>query len=898
MHASPKLSKKIKNSILSVSLAFSTLIASAPLSGFQSVTVNAATSDNYAKLLQQSLYLYDANMCGTGVNENSDLSWRSDCHTSDEADFGYHDAGDHVKFGLPQGYSASTLGWGYYEFKDSYSALGLTDHFKTVSDYFMKFFKASTILDGSGNVTRFCYQVGEGNPDHGYWGPPEAQTGSRKAFWVTSGASDIAAEYAAALALSYLNFGNAEDLKYAKALYKFAAQGNSVAKDGAAPFYTSDSCTDELAWAAGWLHIATKEQNYLSDLNSKLGYIGWIHSWNNVTLGAAAVQAHITGDWSKVNGYLNSNVTNKSGYWFLDKWGSARYNTTAQFVALAATKNSGTNYSSWAKGQMDYILGNNPSNTCFVVGFASNSSKYPHHRAASGYKNYDELGKNTGFSSNSHVLVGALVGGPIDAGGTYTDSVQDYIANEVAIDYNAGFVGAAAGLYSVYKTGSLDTNIPGTRGKYTAGSTTTTTPTTTTPYNPTTTTSTTRVTNTTTPPTSGSGVYTLNLAQAIDYSLLPATDKMIGWEWSEFGIPSTEKVTKVEVNISTTKSTIGKWQGAFGSSTTVSPDYWTQSTDMQQSISGTSGTITWAVDAATANIIQYGYGGELKFGIWWIDCGTFTIDSIKVYTNGSGSTVTTTPQQVTTTPQQITTRPTTTTSSSTGGNGAYTLKLGEAIDYSLLPATDKMIGWEWSEFGIPSTEKVTKVEVNISTTKSTIGKWQGAFGSSTTVSPDYWTQSTDMQQSISGTSGTITWAVDAATANIIQYGYGGELKFGIWWIDCGTFTIDSIKVYTNGSGSVTTTTPVVTTRTTTTTTRATTTTTPAPTKIYGDLTGDGRVNNGDLVSISQYLVGDIQLSSAVMLLADVTNDGKVDVADLALIKQLLMGDSVVLGPRR
>ena len=29
---------------------------------------------------------------------------------------GWHDAGDHVKFGLPGSYSASTVGWGYYEF--------------------------------------------------------------------------------------------------------------------------------------------------------------------------------------------------------------------------------------------------------------------------------------------------------------------------------------------------------------------------------------------------------------------------------------------------------------------------------------------------------------------------------------------------------------------------------------------------------------------------------------------------------------------------------------------------------------------------------------------------------------------------------------------------------------
>jgi len=34
---------------------------------------------------------------------------------------GFHDAGDHVKFGMPEAYSGSTLGWGYYEFRNSIS---------------------------------------------------------------------------------------------------------------------------------------------------------------------------------------------------------------------------------------------------------------------------------------------------------------------------------------------------------------------------------------------------------------------------------------------------------------------------------------------------------------------------------------------------------------------------------------------------------------------------------------------------------------------------------------------------------------------------------------------------------------------------------------------------------
>ena len=226
-----------------------------------------------------------------------------------------------------------------------------------------------------------------------------------------------------------------------------------------------------------------------------------------------------------------------------------------------------------------------------------------------------------------------------------------------------------------------------------------------------------------------------------------------------------------------------------------------------------------------------------------------------------------------------------------------------------------MIGWEWSKFGIPANEKVTKVEIDISSSKN-IGKWQGAFGTSTTVAPGYWTQTSDMQQSISSNSGTITWNVDTATANIIQYNYGGELKWGIWWIDCGTFKIDSIKVYTTGSSAVTTTTPRVTTATTTTkattattkvttaattkvtttaTTKATTAGTPAGTvnpgtkaTLLGDVTNDGVIDVRDVTILNQYIVQLTTLNEQQLANADVIADGKIDLKDLGQLKKYLI----------
>ena len=829
-----KFSKRLAASLI----AAATIGSSGVLSSLTYLPASAADTDNYAKLLQYSLYFYDGNMCGDDVNSASAFDWRGDCHTGDEVVGGFHDAGDHVKFGLPAGYSAATLGWGYYEFKDAYDSLGQTAHLKEITNRFCKYFKDCTVLSGD-TVSKFCYQIGEGGGgnDHGYWGPPETQEsikGSRKAFWTSNGASDIAAEYAAALAVNYLNFGNAEDLKYAEALYNFSTKNNQCATEGTNGFYTSDTYEDDQAWAAGFLYLATKDDKYKSFMdnffatgNREWGEVYTPLGWSNAESGAAALYGEIAGDWKWANSYVSKNCTDKSTFWMPSwaSWGSARTNTAMQLVAMVISKHTDNDYSDWCKAQMGMILGDNSTGKNLVVGFNKNSPKYPHHRAASGhaYTSSDEA-TPAWDETNSHVLVGALVGGPTSSDfSTYNDSIKDAKANEVALDYNAAFVGAAAALYDKYKTGSLESNIPG------VGATPTTTATTTATTGKTTTTAavtTTKAAETTKAPTTvaqGDGCYTKKVNQDVVYKELPAADKMLGWSYEDLGVKAGEKVQKVEIDISTTADKIGKWQGAFGSSTTVDPDYWTQTEDMQQVIDGDSGTLVWNVDSATSDIIQTQYGGQVKVGFWWIDCNEFTIDEVRVYTDKSSSNPTTT-AAVTTTK----TNPTTTASQSTG-NGPYEIKPGQDVVYKDLPATDRMLGWTYEELGVKAGEKVQKVEIDISTTADKIGKWQGAFGSSTTVDPDYWTQTEDMQQVIDGDSGTLVWNVDSATSDIIQTQYGGQVKVGFWWIDCNEFTIDAVRVYTDKTSSNPTTTAAVTTATTKATTKATTTTTKAAT---------------------------------------------------------------------
>ena len=71
---------------LTAVLSAGVLAVTGTVSAMSGMTISADTADlqldNYAKLLQYSLYFYDANMCGSAA-ENSAFSWRSACHTGD-----------------------------------------------------------------------------------------------------------------------------------------------------------------------------------------------------------------------------------------------------------------------------------------------------------------------------------------------------------------------------------------------------------------------------------------------------------------------------------------------------------------------------------------------------------------------------------------------------------------------------------------------------------------------------------------------------------------------------------------------------------------------------------------------------------------------------------------------
>ena len=420
-----------------------------------------AQTYNYNDALLKAVDFFDANKCGSNVALDNVFSWRGACHTTDgsavslDLSGGFHDAGDHVKFGLPQCWSAATLGFALYEFKESFDNANATTKLLSELKYFTDYF-----LKCHPNATTFYYQVGDGNIDHGYWGSPELQTGSRPVIVnnTSAPASDVLGEAAAALALMYLNYKSIDAtyankcLTAAKELFTLGKTNLGRSSDGGGgAFYKSTSHFDDLSWGAIWLSIATGDNTYLAPVDGWIDQKNdggddpynkhWAPAWDDVTLYVLLKMYELTGTQKYFDGINNnmvwySTTLKKTAYGmpWLDTWGVLRYNSAeAGLGYLAAKKFQYADYLKTADLCMNYICGTNPRNSSYLTGWGTNPPVHPHHRA-----NEPVQGGPT------HGIVGGLVGGP-DMSDAYSDVVGNYQQTEVAIDYNSAFLLGMAG---------------------------------------------------------------------------------------------------------------------------------------------------------------------------------------------------------------------------------------------------------------------------------------------------------------------------------------------------------------------------------------------------------------------------------------------------------------------
>jgi hypothetical protein len=443
-----------------------------------------AANYNYGEALQKAIIFYEFQMSGE-LPDNIRNNWRGDSCLDDGSDVsldltgGWFDAGDHVKFNLPMAYTVAMLAWTVYEYKDALEKSGqltyVMDQIKWVSDYLIRCHPEKNV---------YYYQVGSGNGDHRWWVPAEcidlqAERPSYKVDMSNPG-STVTAETAAALAATAVVFKDSDPsysalcLQHAKDLFDFAeATKSDKGYTAALNFYTSHSgWYDEFSWAGAWIYLAGGGQTYLDKaeeyvsewgLESQTPYIAysWGHCWDDVHYGAAVLLAKITNDtfyketierhfdhWT--TGFNDNKILyTPKGLAHLTDWGALRHSTTTAFLACVYSDWEGCpsgkakTYRDFAKSQADYALGS--SGRSYVCGFGTNPPKSPHHRTA--HSSWcDTMKKPT---EHRHILYGALVGGP-DSSDGYTDDVANYVNNEVACDYNAGFVGLLARMYDLY----------------------------------------------------------------------------------------------------------------------------------------------------------------------------------------------------------------------------------------------------------------------------------------------------------------------------------------------------------------------------------------------------------------------------------------------------------------
>ena len=172
--------------------------------------------------------------------------------------------------------------------------------------------------------------------------------------------------------------------------------------------------------------------------------------------------------WSHVPhrnpGDTNFIATTPAGFSYLTSWGAARYNTAAQLEALAYRKNfpadpNSVVFTNWAMGQMNYLMGDNPANWSYIVGFGSNVPGVGSEVGGTRDRGIPSApGRRPGLTGQQPERpadrqahpVGRARWRAVSSTDQPDDVTTDFVLNEVAVDYNAAFVGALAGLYQYY----------------------------------------------------------------------------------------------------------------------------------------------------------------------------------------------------------------------------------------------------------------------------------------------------------------------------------------------------------------------------------------------------------------------------------------------------------------
>ncbi|XP_042519347.1 endoglucanase 11 [Macadamia integrifolia] len=477
------------------------------------VISSTAQAFDYRAALTKSLLYFESQRSGR-LPYNQRVSWRDHSGLTDGLEQGvdlvggYYDAGDHVKFGLPMAFTVTMLSWSAIEYGEQIAAVGEFEHaleaIKWGTDYLIKAHTHPNVL---------WAEVGDGDTDHYCWQRPEDMTTSRQAYKIDENnpGSDLAGETAAAMAAASIVFRKSNPhyshllLHHAQQLFEFGDKYRGkydISLGAVKSYYPSVSgYKDELLWAAVWLYKATDRVDYLKyviDNAHDFGGIGWAmteFSWDVKYAGVQILLSkllmegnhkehnHILEQYrSKAEHYLcgclnKSNDDNvertPGGLLYVRQWNNMQYVSTAAFLLSVYSdylhssnqklhcQRGGIEAQeliTFAKAQVNYILGSNPIGMSYLVGYGSKYPSRVHHRGSSivSYReNKGFIGCTQGYDNwygrvepNPNVLVGALVGGP-DCQDNFGDQRSNYMQTEACTYNTAPLVGVLAKLHQL-----------------------------------------------------------------------------------------------------------------------------------------------------------------------------------------------------------------------------------------------------------------------------------------------------------------------------------------------------------------------------------------------------------------------------------------------------------------
>ncbi|KAL5553197.1 hypothetical protein UlMin_040598 [Ulmus minor] len=456
---------------------------------------------DYHDAIHKCLLFFEGQRSGR-LPPDQRVRWRRDSALHDGATAGvdltggYYDAGDNVKFGFPMAFTTTMLSWSIIDFGRNMGP-ELNNAVKAVkwaTDYLLK---ATAIPDV------VYVQVGDAFSDHNCWERPEDMDTLRTAYKIDRAhpGSDVAGETAAALAAASIVFRSRDPgysrllLNRAVRVFEFAdkyrgAYSNSL-HFAVCPFYCDvNGYQDELLWGAVWLHKASRRRLYREYIvknevvlraGDTINEFGWDnkHAGINVLISKEVLMGRAeyfesfkqNADefiCSVLPGISHPQVQYSPGGLIFKAGGSnMQHVTSLSFLLLAYS-----NYLSHAnkivpcgeisaspavlkrlvKRQVDYILGDNPLQMSYMVGYGGRYPQRIHHRGSSlpsVQAHPSRIGCKAGSryflspNPNPNLLVGAVVGGP-NSSDAFPDSRPYFQESEPTTYINAPLVGLLA----------------------------------------------------------------------------------------------------------------------------------------------------------------------------------------------------------------------------------------------------------------------------------------------------------------------------------------------------------------------------------------------------------------------------------------------------------------------